>query len=207
MDIYEFCLSNQMSTSGSKTFSCMFTLIRVFLFEFNEYSLVGCETHFFFMQSEKEFEEIVRSVIEETDYKVIDLVIRGEKRTKVLELYVDRRDSVNIDELASISRRLEEKLESSPLSGEMSKIVLSSPGAERSFRFIWQLQKHIGRNLDVILNDGSGIEGTLLDTNEESGNIKLKVAASGKKKSEPVELDLNFGDIRESRVKISFSKK
>ncbi len=185
----------------------MFTLIRVFLFEFNEYSMVGWETHFFFMQSENELEEIARSVIDETDYEIIDLIVRGEKRTKVLELYVDRRESVNIDELAGISRRLEEKIESGPLAGEMSKIVLSSPGAERSFKFIWQLQKHIGRNLEIVMKDGSKVEGRLLEVEEESGRIKLEVAVAGKKKSDPVELDLNFGDINESRVKLSFSKK
>ncbi len=185
----------------------MFTLIRVFLLEFNEYSMVGWETHFFFMQSENAIEEIVRSVIEETDYKIIDLIIRGEKRTKVLELFVDRRENVNIDELAGISRRLEEKIESGPFAGEMSRIVLSSPGAERSFKFIWQLQKHIGRNLEILMNDETKVEGRLLEADEELGRLKLEVALAGKKKSEPVEIDLNFGDISESRVKLSFSKK
>ena len=59
------------------------------------------------MHSEKALEEIAFSVLEETDYKIIDLVVRGEKRTKVLELYVDRREGVNIDELAGLSRILE----------------------------------------------------------------------------------------------------
>lgn len=39
----------------------------------------GLETHFFFMHSEKALEEIAFSILEETDYKIIELVVRGEK--------------------------------------------------------------------------------------------------------------------------------
>lgn len=169
--------------------------------------MVGWETHFFFMHSEKELEEIAFSVLEETEYKIIELVVRGEKRTKVLELYVDRREGVNIDELAGLSRKLEELIESGPFAGELSKIVISSPGAERPFRYIWQLDKHIGRNLEVVLNDDTKTEGRILEVDDEAGTIRLAVVQEGKKKTDPVEVDLKFENMKEAKVKISFSKK
>ena len=159
------------------------------------------------MHSEKALEEIAFSVLEETEYKIIELVVRGEKRTKVLELYVDRLEGVNIDELASLSRRLEEKIEETLFAGEMSKIVISSPGAERAFKYIWQLDKHVGRILEIVLNDETKTEGRLLEVDDDSGTVKIAVAPEGKKKADPVEIELKFDNIKEAKVKISFSKK
>jgi ribosome maturation factor RimP len=158
------------------------------------------------MYPETAMEEIIESVIGESDYKIIDLVIRGEKRTKVLEIFVDRKEAINLDELAELSRRLEDRLELSPFAGEISKIVISSPGADRSIKHIWQLFKHIGRILEIKMNDETGIEGKLTNVNEDSGEITLSIFASGKKKTDPVVNVLKFEDIKEAKVKISFSK-
>ena len=152
-------------------------------------------------------EEIIRSVIEATDYRIIELVIRGEKRTKVLEIFVDRKEGVNIDELAEISRELERKIEESNYAGELSKIIVSSPGIDRPFRYIWQLDKHVGRTLWVRLNDGREIEGKLERVSDEDGELCILVVPEGKKKSEPVETLIRFADMKEAKIKISFSKK
>lgn len=152
-------------------------------------------------------EEIIRSVIEATDYRIIELVIRGEKRTKVLEVFVDRKEGVNIDELAEISRELERRIEESHFAGELSKIIVSSPGIDRPFRYIWQLDKHVGRTLWVRLNDGSEIEGKLERVSDEDGELCILVAPEGRKKSDPVETLIRFDEMKEAKIKISFSKK
>lgn len=152
-------------------------------------------------------EEIIRSVIEATDYRIIELVIRGEKRTKVLEVFVDRKEGVNIDELAEISRELERRIEESHFAGELLKIIVSSPGIERPFRYIWQLDKHIGRTLWVRLNDGRELEGKLEIVSDEDGELCILIVPEGKKKSEPVETLIRFDDMKEAKIKISFSKK
>ncbi|MBX7043488.1 MAG: ribosome maturation factor [Ignavibacteria bacterium] len=152
-------------------------------------------------------EEIIKSVIEATDYRIIELVIRGEKRTKVLEVFVDRKEGVNIDELAEISRELERRIEESHYAGELLKIIVSSPGIDRPFRYIWQLDKHVGRTLWLRLNDGSELEGKLNAVSDEAGELMILVAPDGKKKSDPVEALIKFKDVKEAKVKISFSKK
>ena len=152
-------------------------------------------------------QEIIKSVIEATDYRIIELVIRGEKRTKVLEVFVDRKEGVNIDELAEISRELERRIEESHYAGELLKIIVSSPGIDRPFRYIWQLDKHVGRTLWLRLNDGSELEGKLNAVSDEAGELMILVAPDGKKKSDPVEALIKFKDVKEAKVKISFSKK
>lgn len=174
--------------------------------DFNDYRLVGWETHFFFMQSESRIEDISRAVIAEGGYELIEMIMRGEKRTRVLELFVDRKAFVNIDDLAEMSRRLEERIGTELPETDLSRIVMSSPGTERPFRHVWQLDKHIGRTLSAEMNDGTHHEGIIENVDDETGVITLLVPGE-KKKSGPVEVFLNFRDIRESRIKISFSKK
>lgn len=153
-----------------------------------------------------QLEELIRSVLDASEYRIIELVLRGEKRTKVLEVFVDRKEGVNIDELASLSRDIEEKIEQSTFAGELSKIILSSPGAERPFKFIWQLTKHIGRMLEIQLKDGRKIEGKLLAADDVAGEILVSIAPE-KKKAEAVEAAFRFEDIESAKVRISFSKK
>ena len=168
--------------------------------------MVGCETHFFFMLPERELEEKIAGIAGKTGYRIIELLVRGEKRTKVLEVFVDREDGVNVDELAGISRDIEEELENSAFSSEFSKIVVSSPGIDRPFRYLWQLQKHKGRTLEGSFQDGTKFEGKIADIDADSGEVVLLVPQPGKKKSEPVEMRISFGNIRDARIKISFSK-
>ncbi|MBL8007123.1 MAG: hypothetical protein JNJ56_06295 [Ignavibacteria bacterium] len=157
---------------------------------------------------ENQLKEIIEKYFENSDYKLVDLVFRGEKGTKVVEIFADSEEGVNIDILAKINHDLNELADTQLIIKDLSKIVVSSPGAERPFKFFWQLKKHKGRNLEIVMNNGEKITGKLTGT-EESGNemIHLETIGSEKgKKNITEERILNFSDIKESKVKISFNK-
>lgn len=69
------------------------------------------------------------------------------------------------------------------------------------------MDKHVGRTLEIVLNDETKTEGRLLEVDDDSGTVKIAVAPEGKKKADPVEIELKFENIKEAKVKISFSKK
>ena len=85
--------------------------------------------------------------------------------------------------------------------------MISSPGAERAFKYVWQLDKHIGRTLEILFNDDTMMVGRLLEVDDDTGTVKIQLAPDGKKKADPVEIELKFENIKEAKVKISFSKK
>lgn len=161
------------------------------------------------MEIEPQVNSIITEYFNSSDYKIIDLVLRGEKNTRVLEIYVDNKDGVSIDELAKINRDLNKIIDEKLFVKDISKIVVSSPGAERPVRFIWQLSKHTGRTLEIVLNDGEIVEGGLISVmDNEPGNIMLEIIHKEKKKQNFSEFrEINFKDIKEVKVKISFSKK
>ena len=126
----------------------------------------------------------------------------------MLEIFADSTDGVNIDELAAINRDLNELVDSNILVNDLSKLVVSSPGAEKSFKYLWQLEKHRGRTLEIEMNDGEKIEGQLENIeNEPNEVIFLEILIKEKgRKAIPEMRAVNFKDIKESKVKISFKK-
>lgn len=169
---------------------------------------MGLKAHFFFVKMENDLIKIIDEYFGSSKYKLVELVIRGEKGTKVAEIFADSADGVNIDELASINRDLNELVDSKMLVNDLSKLVVSSPGVEKSFKFIWQLEKHKGRTLEIEMKDGEKIEGKLENIETEPIEIifiEILVKDKGKKATSELRA-VNFKDIKESRVKISFKK-
>lgn len=171
--------------------------------------MVGSETHFFFMEIIKELQLLLDEYFEKSDYKMVDIIFRGEKGTKVLELFIDNKDGVNIDDLARINKELNEIIDTNIAVNDISKIVVSSPGTERPVKYLWQLYKHIGRTLEVRLNNDEFIEGKLISLSQdnESGSILIDIPHKERKKMTSELREINFSDIKELTVKISFSKK
>lgn len=163
--------------------------------------------------------DITDSYLAKTAYRLVDLNIKGEKKNRIVELFLDSADPVSLDELADISRDLNDIFSGKDINSAISKLVVSSPGVDKPFKFHWQLKKHIGRTLDIIMNDGTEIEAVLDDLDDDGvltvtksgGKNKGKSKKKSSKKNESSgegddnkETKIKFTDIKESRVKLKF---
>ncbi|MCA9407011.1 MAG: hypothetical protein KC684_10760, partial [Candidatus Omnitrophica bacterium] len=110
---------------------------------------------------EQEITDITNTYLGKTRYKLIDLLIKGEKKNRIVEIFVDSVDPVSLDDLSIISKDLNQILSESELNSSLSKLVVSSPGVDKPFKFMWQLKKHIGRTLEIQTNEGEKIEAKL----------------------------------------------
>jgi len=156
---------------------------------------------------EKGLEALIEEYFRDSDYGVIEFILRGDGGTKVAEIFVDNENGINIDGLAKINRDLNQLVDNNLVIKDISKLVVSSPGAERPFKYLWQLKKHIGRILEIELNNGEKLEGKLTEISGESENVIIGIMKKEKGKQIISETRLiNFSDIKESKVKISFSK-
>lgn len=141
----------------------------------------------------------INGFLESTRYRCIDINVKGERNNKILEIFIDSKEIFTIDELAILNNELSEEFEKELFFKDISKIIVSSPGAERSFKYVWQLIKHIGRMIDVKLKDGNIISGKLLEI--RNNEIILEV---NRTKKETENIELNFDEIQESKVKLKF---
>ena len=158
------------------------------------------------MQSE--LKDYIEKYLENTDYHLIDYHVLGKKNRKVLEIFLDRREITTVDDYALISRKLWKWIEDSNFTDSISKIVVSSPGIKKPFKYVWQLNKHVGRSLDVKLISREEKEGILKEVIEDSEQkLVLETIENKNSKEKLVESEIiYFRDIKDSRVIVSFKK-
>lgn len=134
---------------------------------------------------------------------LIDLIQKGDQRNVFLEVFIDKKEKFGIDEIAEVNRNLRKIFEEKNIDKEISKLIVSSPGAENPFKFFWQMEKHIGREIEIKTKNEDVISGKLekiVDFRKEEFQVLIK------EKKETKIVNYLFGDISEAKIKLSFKK-
>ena len=109
------------------------------------------------------------------------------KPNNVIEVYVDSDTAINIDHCVEISRFIEGKLDRDVEDFELSVMSWGLSGALKMDR---QLQKYVGKDVEVKTKELGKIQGKLISFDEEKVEIQPAPKKSSKKK--PVETQTNL---------------
>jgi ribosome maturation factor RimP len=120
-----------------------------------------------------------------------------------LIIHVDGDEGISIQDCAAISRHVGFHLEEENLIEKAYNLEVSSPGVGEPLKLVRQYEKNIGREVSVKLASGEKIEGELLAVDEQTIVVEAKVKEKGKK-AQLVETPLEFNNIVETKVLISF---
>ncbi|MDD8016745.1 MAG: ribosome maturation factor RimP [Bacteroidota bacterium] len=137
--------------------------------------------------------EIVSPIVERCNAFLVDIVVRGERSSKVVELYVDSDKGISLEECSLISRELSTSLDETNLIQGRYRLDVSSPGLNRPLKLLRQYQKNIGRLCKVTwMNNGVKIvqEGILEETRQHT----ILISKSGGK------YEIQFNDIVETYI-------
>ena len=122
----------------------------------------------------------------------------GERNIQVL---LDGREGVDIGYCARLSRRISRLLDEQDMGEQGFRFEISSPGADKPLVDPRQYPKHIGRELEVLLDNDEKLTGSLHSvTNDE---LVLKIVTDPKKKGTEMR-SVSFDNIQHSTVIISF---
>lgn len=152
----------------------------------------------------KQIEDIANEALKETEVFIVDILI---SRTNVIQVYIDQQDGVSLDHCMTVHRSIEEKLDREQ---EDFELQVSSPGLGQPIRVFPQYIKALGQKLDILLQDGDIIKGTLLEARNdgEGQEASLVVRLTGTKRKpapeEPVVVPIN--QIKTARVEIDFKQ-
>lgn len=139
--------------------------------------------------------EIVNNNLKNSDYFIVDLEIS--KDDKNIFIYLDGDNGIDINTCAKLSRNISEEIETKDILKSAYILQVSSPGIERPLRFKRQYKKNIGRNLNVVLKDGSIVQGKLIFLDDEQIILKLN-----KKEKDLTERTIEFSNIEKTNVLI-----
>lgn len=120
-----------------------------------------------------------------------------------LIIHVDGDEGISIQDCAAISRHVGFHLEEENTIEKAYNLEVSSPGVGEPLKLQRQYVKNVGRELSVKLDGGEIKEGKLLSVEDQSITIEAKVKEKGKK-AQLVETSIDFSNITETKVLISF---
>ena len=121
-------------------------------------------------------EEMITPFLLENNLRVYDIVFVKEGNSKILRLYIDKKDGyVNIEECEKVSMKLSELLDNDDFIPEAYILEVSSPGIERIIKYDWHFNEALGKAVDVKLyspiNSKKNFTGILKDGGENKNII------------------------------------
>ncbi len=148
---------------------------------------------------DKNIHDLVEQVVLNNGFFLIDLVVRGEKKNRVVEVYVDSETNVSAENCAAISREIDKKFEEESVFESGYRLEVSSPGVNRPLKYLKQFPKHINRKFDIAYRDSESVlkfTGTLKSI---EGNYLVFL------KTNREEIKIDFSNVIKAKVIISFS--
>lgn len=142
--------------------------------------------------------QIAESAAENEGFFLIDFILRGTPRKRVIEIFIDGKENVSAKTCASISKNISSKLDELLKESDDYKLIVSSPGTDTPLKYLDQYQKHIGRKLEIVVNDNGS-------KNKLTAKLVKIVDNDLFFESNNSEQKINFNKIIKAKVLISFS--
>jgi ribosome maturation factor RimP len=145
-------------------------------------------------------DQTVEIIKEHEDLFLVQVKIDAKNNIKV---FLDGDKGITIGQCTGVNRSLYKFLEEQEYfpNGDFS-LEVSSFGAEESLILNRQYTKNIGRELDVLLKDGTKWLGKLMESNMQ--NITLEITKGKGKKAEISAEIINLEDIKSAKIQIKF---
>ena len=134
------------------------------------------------------------------DKFLIDVVVNPGNKIIVA---IDNIKGLSIDTCAEIHRLIEASLDREI---EDFELEVTSPGLTAPLKVPQQYLKNIGREVDILLKNGEKLKGKLLKVTEINITIEFEEVkkAEGLKKKIKVNIDVNFSDIKSTKLILTF---
>ena len=149
---------------------------------------------------------VVRDLVEEwlkgKEYFLVDVEISPDDRIVV---EIDHADGVWIEDCVELSRYIEDRLDRDE---EDYELEVGSAGLGQPFKVPQQYVNFIGKNVEVIDNEGKKVKGVLksVDGNDFTVTVSEKVRQEGKKRPVMTDVDHTYqmDNVKYTKYLISF---
>jgi ribosome maturation factor RimP len=157
------------------------------------------------MISEQKIIQLVEDKLKDTELFLVEVKVKPSNKIHIF--LDDESKGLAIGDCVELSKYIESKLDRDE---EDFELEVSSPGMDQPMRVYKQYLKSIGRQIAVILKDGTKHVGKLINANE-NGIVVEKTRTERtnptKKKKELIteHIEIPFPEMKETRKMISFN--
>ena len=138
------------------------------------------------------------------DYYLVDVDMTPDDR---IVIEIDHADGVWIEDCADLSRHLQETLGDELGNYELE---VGSAGIGQPFKVVQQYRNHVGKDVEVLQQDGQKVQGVLKAVDDEGQHftvtVKEKQKVEGKKRPVLVEVDRTYavGEVKYCKYLLNF---
>lgn len=126
------------------------------------------------MITEDRVRKIVDDILVEGNQFLVDLKVNP---GNIVVVEVDNDDAIKVSELAELNKMIREQLGAE---GEDVELRVSSPGTNKPFKVQRQYTKHVGRLVQVEMNDGKKLIGVMESWNEKELGLRIQTPSKVK---------------------------
>ena len=119
---------------------------------------------------------IATPIIESGGAYPVEVGIRGEQGSTVVEIFIDTDSGVTSGQCAEISRQISRELETNSTIEGRYRLEVSSPGLDRPLRLPRQFKRHVGRQLKLVRRS-SGVGAPIVGVLNEMTETALVISA------------------------------
>jgi len=148
--------------------------------------------------------DIIDKRLNQQDIFLVDININSVNK---IEVFIDSKKGISLDECIEISRIIESEL------GENSEdfeLEISSPGLSQPSKVIEQYKKNIDNEVEVLLKDGLKNTGKLISVLEKGITVEteklIKEGSRNKKKKIKEQIFIDFKEIKHTKEVLIFKK-
>ena len=131
-------------------------------------------------------DNILQQKLAELELFLVELNVSADN---VITIYADGMNNISIDQCTAIARHLRSELGES---ADDFEITVSSPGLDKPFRHINQYVKNIGKSVEVLMVEGTKMEGKINAATENEIVINLFKKRNPKNKAQKLEVSDQF---------------
>lgn len=117
-------------------------------------------------------EALVRPVVEQAGYELVELTYSGAGGRRALRVTVDRADGLDVDAIAALSEKIARRLDLEDFGEGRYELEVSSPGIERPLRAPAHFARFVGAQVKVKTTtpiDGARVHHGQLVASDETG--------------------------------------
>jgi ribosome maturation factor RimP len=149
-------------------------------------------------QIDENIKELVGKVVENSNFLLVDLILRGTEQKRVVEVYIDGEKDITADDCALVSGEIDSQMKELLVRNPDYRLEVSSPGVDRPLKYLKQYYKHVNRKFEISYRSA-----------QEVKNLSGKLASIDGEYltflSNNKEIIINFNSIIKAKVIISFS--
>lgn len=163
-------------------------------------ALLICKEIFMSKKITSRVEEMITPFLLENALRVYDTVFVKEGNSKILRLYIDKKDGyVNIGECEMVSMKLSELLDADDFIPEAYVLEVSSPGIERVLKYDWHFEESLGKEVDVKLYSAINSKKQLTGVLKAGGENKPLII-----ESDGEEIEIEASKVAEVKIHFEF---